>query len=60
MCTGGDCIVLFPPLRIFVSRHDTAQVKVAVRLFTQSFGACRSGCEAMADGRVGTDDFSEI
>ena len=60
MCTGGDCIVLFPPLRIFVNRHDTAQVKEAVRLFAQWSGAWRFGSKAIADGRVGTDDFSDI
>ena len=56
----GNYVIIFSSLRIFVSRHDTASVNAAVRLFTQSFGACRSGCEAMADGRFGTDNFSDI
>ena len=56
----GNYVIIFSSLRIFVSRHDTSSVNVAVRLFTQPFGACRSGCEAMADGRFGTDNFSEI
>lgn len=56
----GNYVIIFSSLRIFVSRHDTASANAAVRLFTQSSGACRSGCEAMADGRFGTDNFSDI
>lgn len=56
----GNYVIIFSSLRIFVSRHDTAQVKEAVRLFAQWSGAWRFGSKAIADGRFGTDNFSDI